>query len=375
MLSQRGQLPAWSVSILLSVNIFLACIEKLCSIMNTVSIERDWIIVIADNDEAALCQMNSQMRRIDLFCKLASPLVIGLLDSFSTNSAILVTFGINSVSMVVEYSLIARVYKAVPSLAHRCTPPTIDNNEVVDMEQTHLPTRSAARYMMSFVGNLRIYISQGAFLPSFSLSILYLTVLSFAGQMVTYLLAVGYTSAVISLIRIASTACEMSATWLAPWLINRIGPVRTGIWFLSLQMTCLGCAILVFWTAPAPIWAALGLVGGTALSRIGLWGFDLSAQVIIQQEVEPQHRGAFSTTEAALQNFFELCAHASTIVFFRPSDFRYPAMMSICAVYVAGALYAKFVRDRRGHLFHGSKCMKPRHESQPFYQEVRGHIG
>jgi len=365
MLSQKWRLPAWSISILLGVSIFLACIEKLCSIMNTVSIERDWIIVIADGNEAALRRMNSQMRRIDLVCKLASPLVIALLESSSTEAAILVTLGINSVSMVIEYALIAKVYKAVPSLAQRCTQSTAENDEVANLEQTSSLKRSATRQLMSFVTNLRIYISQDAFLPSLSLSILYLTVLSFAGQMVTYLLAVGYTSAAVSLVRMVSTACEMSATWLAPWMMNKIGTVRAGIWFLSLQMICLGFVILAFWTAQAPIWTATGLVGGTVLSRIGLWGFDLSVQVIIQEEVEPQHRGAFSTTEAALQNFFELCAYASTIVFFRPSDFRYPALMSVCAVYLAGALYTKFVRDRRGHLFHRSKCMKPRNESRP----------
>jgi iron-regulated transporter 1 len=217
---------------------------------------------------------------------------------------------------------------------------------------------------------MRMYTSQDAFLPSLSLSILYLTVLSFAGQMVTYLRAVGYTSTTVGLIRVGSTVCEMSATWLAPWIMSRIGPVRTGIWFLSFQMACLGIAVLVFWTAEAPIWAASGLVGGTALSRIGLWGFDLSAQVIVQEEVEPQHRGTFSTTEAAVQNFFELCAYASTIVFFRPADFKYPAAISILAVYIAGASYTKFVRDRRGHLFHISKCMKPKYRSQSIYRQI-----
>jgi solute carrier family 40 (iron-regulated transporter), member 1 len=375
MLKRKGSLPTWGIIILLGVNIFLACIEKLCSIMNTVSVERDWVIVIADGNESALREMNSQMRRIDLFCKLMSPLVIALFDGFSTEVAILVTFGINSVSMVVEYALFARVYKVVPSLAHRRTAPIAEHDEAGSTQRTRSPTRSVAQQTISLVENLQIYTSQDAFLPSLSLSILYLTVLSFAGQMVTYLLAVGYTSTIVGLIRMVSTACEMSATWLAPWAMSQLGPVRTGIWFLSFQMACLGIAVLVFWAAKAPIWAASGLVGGTALSRIGLWGFDLSAQIIIQEEVEPQHRGSFSTTEAALQNFFELCAYASTIVFFRPSDFKYPAMMSIVAVYVAGALYAKFIRDRRGHLFHSSKCMKPRDGSQPLYRQIYGDIG
>ncbi len=180
--------------------------------MNTVSVERDWVVVIADDNESALRQMNSQMRRIDLFCKLVSPLVIALLNGFSTKVAILVTFATNNTSIVVEYALIARVYKAVPSLAHGRVPPSARIDETANAYQTCSLTRSAARQMISLVENLRVYISQDAFLASMSLLILYLTVLSFAGQMVTYLLAIGYTSTIVSLIRILSTGCEMSAT-------------------------------------------------------------------------------------------------------------------------------------------------------------------
>lgn len=375
MLGMKGILSTWAMAILLSANILLACIEKLSSIMNTVSVERDWVVVIANNNETALRQINSQMRRIDLFCKLVSPLFIALLDGFSTKFAILVTLAMNSISLVVEYALIARVYRAFPSLARDCAPRSAEIDEMADTPQNRSLIRSAAKQLMSLVGNLQVYTSQDAFLASLSLSILYLTVLSFSGQMITYLLAVGYTSTIVSLIRILSTGCEMSATWLAPWVMSKIGPIRTGIWFLSFQMICLGIAVLIFWTEQVSIWAASGLVGGTILSRIGLWGFDLSAQVIIQEEVEPQHRGAFSTTEAALQNLFELCAYASTIVFSQPADFKYPAMMSIFAVYVAGALYAKFVRDRRGHLFHGSKCMKSRGQSQAVYRQIEEALG
>ena len=60
--------------------------------------------------------------------------------------------------------------------------------------------------------------------------------------------------------------------------------------------------------------------------------------------------------EASFQNFFEVWAYASTIVFARPSQFRYPALISVIAVFVAGALYAAYSRGRRGHLLHLSMC-------------------
>lgn len=368
MLANKKSLPSWCMVTLLGVNILLACIEKLCSIMNTVSLERDWVVVISDGDETVLRQINSQMRRIDLFCKLVSPLVIALVDGFSTEVAILATLVMNAASVTLEYVLIARVYAAFPSLSH--VPLDAQTEEHGNTLQTCSIFTCVASQMRSLAKNLQVYTSQDAFLASISLSILYLTVLSFSGQMVTYLLALGYTSTMVSLIRILSTGCEMSATWLSPWLMSRIGPVRSGLWFLSFQMICLGIAVLIYCTESTAIWAASGLVGGTILSRIGLWGFDLSAQVIIQEDVEPRHRGAFSTTEAALQNLFELLAYTSTIIFSRPSEFKYPAIISISAVYVAGAFYAKFVRDRRGHLFHMSKCMEARGKSLTNYRQI-----
>ena len=137
--------------------------------------------------------------------------------------------------------------------------------------------------MLTTLQGLSFYIHHGAFLPSFAGAVLYFTVISFAGQMITYLLSVGYSSIHIGIARAASVAFEMSATWLAPVVMSRIGPIRTGIWFINWQMLCLAGAASIFWGANSPTVAASGLVGGTILSRVGLWGFDLSAQIIVQQ--------------------------------------------------------------------------------------------
>ena len=53
--------------------------------------------------------MNAQMRRIDLVCKLVGPLFIALLDGISTRTAIIVNFGMNVCSVVIEYYSIAKV--------------------------------------------------------------------------------------------------------------------------------------------------------------------------------------------------------------------------------------------------------------------------
>lgn len=55
------------------------------------------------------------MRRIDLFCKLAGPLVISLVDGISTTLAIWVTLGTQAAFVTIEYFAIAEVWPVPPS--------------------------------------------------------------------------------------------------------------------------------------------------------------------------------------------------------------------------------------------------------------------
>lgn len=116
-----------------------------------------------------------------------------------------------------------------------------------------------------------------------ALSLLYFTVLSFSGQMITYLLSTGMTSSQVGILRTVSVALEMSATWLAPFASHRVGPIRAGLWSVWWQTSAVTVALCVFWMAKNPLVAAGCLVAGVAVSRIGLWGFDLCVQVLVQE--------------------------------------------------------------------------------------------
>jgi iron-regulated transporter 1 len=155
------------------------------------------------------------------------------------------------------------------------TDPTLDSS--------NYPSTQPLSGFGSFFQGLSLYYSSPVFLPSISSSLLYFTVLNFAGQMITYLLSVGYTPTHVGIARTVSVMSEISATWIAPMIMTTIGPVRSGIWFLSWQMIFLAVAVGFFWGVETPLVAASGLVGGVILSRIGLRGFDLAAQIIIQE--------------------------------------------------------------------------------------------
>ncbi len=104
---------------LFAATVILACVEKLSASVNLISVERDWVVVITDGNEAARRMINARMRRIDLFCKLLGPLTIALIAAASIPAAIYSTLGMNLASVLVEYHCIETVIFAIPKLPRR----------------------------------------------------------------------------------------------------------------------------------------------------------------------------------------------------------------------------------------------------------------
>ncbi|KAJ5869671.1 hypothetical protein N7455_004612 [Penicillium solitum] len=352
---------SWAVTIaLFVVQGLLACMEKLAATANTVAVERDWAIVISDSINVPRQDLNASMRRIDLFCKLLAPVFISLIDSISTQYAIWTVFTLNTASMLVEYMAIAQVYQSVPALKKTQSPTTQADD--INSETTSEPHQNTSRKILNSLPETLVpwkeYIASPVFLASFALSLLYLTVLSFGATMTTYLLDTGFTSLQVSCMRIGAVAAEISGTWTAPMIMNRIGPIRSGLWFLNWQFVCVAGAAVAFvaWDSSSRLVAGT-LIAGVALSRVGLWGFDLSVQFLVQENIQEHARARFSATEMALQNVFEMLSFASTIAFPLPAQFGYPVMISSGAVAVAAVCFAAYVRKERGHLLHRSRCM------------------
>lgn len=121
-------------------------------------------------------------------------------------------------------------------------------------------------------------------LASLSLCILYLTVLSFNAQMITYLLDNGFTALWVSVFRLVSVLFELGATWAAPVLMSKIGPIRSGLWFITWEFSCATAGVAIF---AQEVFSqrirASALITSVLLSRVGLWGFDLSIQYLVQE--------------------------------------------------------------------------------------------
>ncbi|KAK1674886.1 Ferroporti-1 [Colletotrichum godetiae] len=266
---------------LLALLSIMACVEKLYSIVNMVSVEKDWVIIIAKGDIEALAVLNAQIRRIDLLCKLLGPLFIALIDGFSTKAAIIVNLSMNIASVVAEYYAIANIYNDDPDLQE----PKSKRTPVSEIPPASVnPGSKVLNHVKRTASDFKFYFRHRAFLPSFACSLLYLTVLSFGGQMVTYLVASGYNTTYIGIARTISVVFEVLATWVAPWLVGRIGQVRAGLWMSNCQVLPLIGGLVAFWVfMPNPLISASSLVIGVIISRLGLRGFDLCTQIIVQE--------------------------------------------------------------------------------------------
>lgn len=231
------------------------------------------------------------MRRIDLIAKLVAPLFISIIDAASRHVALWVVLGSSLASVVVEYFAIAQVFHAVPELARSseteqssCPIP-----DTVAIQEVPLPQQNPVMaYILTGLektsSSWYSYFRSPVLLASLSLCILYLTVLSFNGQMVTYLLASGFTAIWVAVFRLISVVVELGATWAAPFLMSRIGPIRSGLWFITWQFGCAAMAVAIFYTTALTFRnGAVALVGGVIMSRIGLWGFDLNVQFLVQE--------------------------------------------------------------------------------------------
>ena len=181
--------------------ILLNIISNTGSTASKISMEKDWVIVIAEHvdkqnkpasDEiviheqntentrrftANLTHINAIVRRIDLSTSVLAPLLAGLIMSFiqvtpSFNGTVIsaICFAVwNLISYAIELSILKSVYNDVPLLANK--------------KLKRFTQKSEALFCKPAVNLYRgwsTYMKQGpSLMPSIALSILYLTVLSF----------------------------------------------------------------------------------------------------------------------------------------------------------------------------------------------------
>ncbi|KAJ1029313.1 hypothetical protein NDA13_002564 [Ustilago tritici] len=384
----KANVKPWSIFAAITV---LGIGVILSNIGVSVGVEREWVTIISDGSSARLIRLNAIMRRIDLISKLVSPLFVSALTSGAGYRwAAVALLGVNVVTGVFELVLVGIVYRRFPSLAadgrvaiarkEARNPSSSTSQQSQTREQKDRMARVTKKVASSMLGDIgqqyqdwKLFIRLPIFLTSLCISLLYMSVLSFDPTFIAYLKSETlYSDAFIAGMRAVGVVTGLIGTFIMPILEKKIGHVRTGSYSLFAELIPLIPAVVSLWITGSPTdrfrlrdkrrpSLNTGLLfSGLALSRIGLWSFDLMQLAMIQTALSPEQLGpdagrknALMALQFSLQNVFDLGHYGLTLGWNGPEEFKYAATVSLAAVGAATLIYLVFYARRvRGHVVH-----------------------
>lgn len=256
--------------------ITIANIANLASTATAITIQRDWIVVVAGEDRSKLADMNATIRRIDQLTNILAPMAVGQIMTFG--SAVIgcgFISGWNLVSMCIEYFLLWKVYQKTPALAvkaslkveeaelkqlnlHKETEPKSPeathlmgekDPNIHELEQEQEPgcASQMAEPFRTFRDGWVSYYNQPVFLAGMGLAFLYMTVLGFDCITTGYAYTQGLSGSILSILMGASAVTGIMGTVAFTWLRRKCGLVRAGLISGCAQLSCLIlCVISVF---------------------------------------------------------------------------------------------------------------------------------
>ncbi|KAG2177441.1 hypothetical protein INT44_007952 [Umbelopsis vinacea] len=252
---------------------------------------------------------------------MLAPLFVALLTSTaSTMVAVYFIAAWNVASLVIEYVCILMVYNSSPILSvpkpllpeENQASAYLGNSRWQDLKYCVTSPLILGKVIVSIKRNIITIISSITPLSaSLSYAMLFLTVLSMGGTMIAYMVAKQYSDPVISGIRAVCVVGKyiwktgLAATFISPILTRRLGLIRCGLWSIWSQVFCLLPVVLAFYIDDgAGITSTVLLFLGMALSRVGLWSFDLAETQIIQEGAPNDRAGLISGFQYSLCNVF-----------------------------------------------------------------------
>ncbi|KAD6120318.1 hypothetical protein E3N88_11589 [Mikania micrantha] len=316
-------------------------VAVLSTLAGTILVERDWVVVIAEGKSSnLLTKLNSIIRRIDLSCTLFAPVVTGFIISFVSLTASAVSLAIwNILSAFLQYWLLNSVYKGIPSLSEsnrkrelklampnqpEQAPPSSYQEQTTQQnnysEDAFMLKKLIKRVFDSqFCCAWRVYFQQDVLLPGLSLALLYFTVLSFGTLMTAKLEWNKIPAYIIGTGRGMSAIIGISATFLYPFMEVRITTLRTGLWSIWSQWTCLLICVGSIWAKNNTASSYL-LMTGVSLSRLGLWMFDLSVIQQMQDQVPESDRAVVGGVQNSIQSFWDLMTYIMGLIISNPQS-------------------------------------------------------
>ncbi|KAJ8012877.1 hypothetical protein DPEC_G00047440 [Dallia pectoralis] len=271
----------WILTCCYILVISIANIANLASTAMSITIQRDWVVVVAGQDSSKLADMNATVRIIDQLTNILAPMLVGQIMAFGSNFiGCGFIAGWNLCSMCLEYGLLWKVYQKTPALALKTlrkeedqelkqlsSPKELENGQC-PVEGSQLMNESAVvkaespkkpgccYQMMEPLRTIRdgwvAYYNQSIFFAGMALAFLYMTVLGFDCITTGFAYTQGLNGSVLSLLMGASAVAGICGTVAFTWFRKKCGLIRTGFISGLVQISCLSLSVASVFTPGSP---------------------------------------------------------------------------------------------------------------------------
>lgn len=214
-------------AIAFSTLLLLGIVESLSRKANVISIERDWVPVLAPVSTPtgySLTHVNAMMSRIDIVCKLAAPIAVsGFLSVVSTRVGVFAIFVMNGASFIAEIWSARKLWDQCPRLAERKAKPDPDGVQSPSSRTMfNFRTQSVYTFILSYLEGLYVYFDSDVWMPSMAMCISHASILSLTGVTVVFFLDSGYSLQLVTLAEALSTVFELGSTVLYPLAVRKV---------------------------------------------------------------------------------------------------------------------------------------------------------
>ena len=237
------KLHRWKDAIFILI-LVLGILERLSRLANLISIERDWVptMVAAGTTDMEkprydLSDLNAVMSRIDLICKLGSPIAISAFMS-ATNSPRLgavLLIGLNLLTWPLECWTARQLWQGNELLqgekvVDHFEPKVAAGRKINGADSTLDDFLKASKTVLGWVcqygRSLQQYFETEVWMPSLAISSLHFSVLAFSSTLIVFLVNSGFSMTLITSAEVLSAVFELSSTFMFPWAVRALGHER-----------------------------------------------------------------------------------------------------------------------------------------------------
>lgn len=379
----------WLIFSMQALIIFLNCLSTLASMAVQVSLERDWIIIIADDImtkrgnkgktglSEELAHINSISRRFDVMTSMLTPLFIGLIISLTNGiliSAIIIALW-NMVSYFIEFRLLTGTYEGIK---------TLQKDQVIIEETSKKTYFQLFKQVLAVHKGYFVYFKLGILsIAGISLALVFMSVLNFDSLTIEYSKSQKLGKSLINLLRAISGFTGVIGTIIFAHLHNRckLSLKKIGLGGLIILLMCSLICIVSLWIPDSSFILYTGsttssmdsinqinitsnstasryefflssthnytsilmLLIGISISRFGLWLFDLSVNQMMQEKVVENERGIIGGIQNALNKLFDMIKLLLVLFLNDFSFYGYLILLSFLFVALSSALFIIFI--------------------------------